>query len=73
MVDLPGVDDIGIAILVYCLLKCSAEKADRHRRGTAGPPLDERRRFAKCYARCISPVDLPERTGGGNGDNDETS
>lgn len=62
MVDIPGLDDVGTALMTWCLIKCSAEKIDRHRRGVAGSPDNERTRFIVCFTRCISPVELPERS-----------
>lgn len=68
MADLPTVGGAyGGLKLAYCVGKCSVEYADRRRRGATGTRDQERRRFMACIARCLSPVDLPER---GTGDDE---
>ena len=50
-------------MVAYCFVKCGVERVDRERRGVAADPEAERRKFVACFTRCITPVDLPERTG----------
>ena len=72
MVDLPGdLGSVSSASIVWCLTaKCGVEALARRRRGEIDDVAEERAHFSACFFRCISPVDLPD-TSGGDGDTSE--